>query len=111
MTGEGVAPGQLLIIPSTFKFPTTSVGDTSAPRTFTVLNTGAATTGTIAISELGATGDYTATNDCTTLAANATCTITVAFTPAATGDRLASVHATATPGGTAGCPSSWPPQS
>jgi hypothetical protein len=101
LTGEGVAPGQLVIIPSPFKFPTTSIGDTSAPRTFTVLNTGVATTGTIAISELGETGDYNATSDCTTLAANATCTITVTFTPAAAGERLASVHATATPGGTA----------
>jgi len=96
--GTAQAPATLTITPTSHDFTTVVIGQ-SATRAFTVRNTGDLPSGTLATSFTG--GDYGASaNTCTgTLAAAATCTVTVRFTPTAVGARNGSVTVTATPGG------------
>ena len=62
-----------------------AVGDSSGAQVFTLTNTGEGALTNIGIST---TGDYSETTDCgATLAIKDTCTISVIFTPAATGPR------------------------
>jgi hypothetical protein len=99
LTGSGIDPGGIVIVPSAYAFPTTALGDTSAAQTLTVTNTGSAPTGTLAIT---ATGDFAiSANTCTTLAAGASCTFSTTFTPSTPGERSGEVTAFAAPGGTA----------
>jgi hypothetical protein len=72
------------------------VGTPSAPQNVTLSNTG---TATLKIGNIGITGanssDFTETNTCgTSVAAGANCTMTVTFTPTATGGRSASLSIT-----------------
>jgi len=99
LSGDGIAAGGLVMMPSSTTFPVTSVGDIAAAQVLTVQNTGSAATGTIVIATTGA--DFASTNTCATLAPGATCTISVTFSPTAIGARTGSVSATASPGGTA----------
>jgi len=83
----------LAFVPSTLTFPTTSVGTSSLPQTFTILNKG---TGTVIFSPLvivGADpGDFSMTTTCEqNLFAGRTCAVTVTFTPTQTGTRTADV--------------------
>ncbi|WP_371783564.1 choice-of-anchor D domain-containing protein [Streptosporangium subroseum] len=71
--------------PTSLAFAARTVASTSPAQTVTITNTGtaSATLGTIAT-----TGDYAQTKTCaTTLAAGASCTVNVTFTPTATGTR------------------------
>ena len=98
--GQGQAPTQITVIPASLTF-TGTIGDVSAPQTVTLRNDGSVTSGALAITLGGANpGDYSEINNCTTLAAGSTCTITVQFAPTAAGARNATVSATGTPGGT-----------
>ena len=98
--GEGGQPAQLAVMPSQLGFAST-LGDASAAQTFTIQNLGSATTGAISLVPGGASpADFTASSNCTTLAAGATCTATVAFAPAAIGTRTATLAVAASPGGT-----------
>ncbi len=99
--GAGVNPAQINSNgTSSINFPLTLVGDSSAPKGFTVINGGTETTGTIAITTTGANpNDYSVTNTCTTLSMGAQCSVSVVFSPLATGARNATVNVTATPGG------------
>jgi len=82
-TATGVSLSQ-----SALTFPTQKVGTTSAPITFTVTNT---TLIPLNIGTIAATGDYAQTNNCTSpLAAGANCTVSITFTPTATGTRTGS---------------------
>jgi hypothetical protein len=64
-------------------FASQTVGTTSAAQAITLSNSG---TGALTISSIAASGNYAETNNCgTTLAVNASCTISVTFTPAASG--------------------------
>ena len=69
--------------PTSLSFPSTSVSSTAAAQTLTLTNTGNATLTGIAISLAGANpADFAETTTCgTTLAASATCTISVTFAP------------------------------
>jgi minor extracellular serine protease Vpr len=69
-------------------FPSTKVGTTSAPQTVTLTNTGAATDA-LGITSIAASGDFrVSSNTCgKSLAAGASCTIGVTFSPKATGSR------------------------
>jgi hypothetical protein len=82
--GTGLEPATLL--PASVFFKSQAMGTTSAPKTFTLTNNQAVSLTSLAIST---TGDFavSATTCTTTLAANADCTISVTFTPTATGRR------------------------
>ncbi len=86
-TGTGVAATSptLSISPSTIQFPSTAAGATSAAQVLTVKNIGAATANISTVTLAGVNpGDFALTNGCnSTLAVNATCTLSVVFTPAA----------------------------
>ncbi len=83
--------------PTTLTFPSTAVGSTSAPQTLTLANTGNAPLNISAVTLVGAnpTNFAISTNTCgATLAASATCFISVTFTPSATSSYTASLSVT-----------------
>ena len=99
LTGNGLAAGSPVasITPaSPVMFPSTAQGVASAPVTVTVTNTGNATLNITTVTITGANAaDYAAaTNMCNgaALAANATCTVGVVFTPGAIGVRTATLQ-------------------
>ncbi|HET8910464.1 MAG TPA: choice-of-anchor D domain-containing protein [Ktedonobacteraceae bacterium] len=82
--------------PTSLNFGTLNTGSPSKAQTITLTNNNNAT---LNISSIAVTGtnasDFTQTNTCgTSVANNATCTISVIFTPSATGSRSASVAIT-----------------
>jgi hypothetical protein len=95
------APAAQLGLTGTGTFGGVEIGSTSSmPATFTVTNTGGATTGTVMAT---VTGDFNIqTNNCNNkaLAAAETCTILVRFAPTMAGTRTGQLSVTATPGGT-----------
>jgi hypothetical protein len=69
--------------PTSLTFGVEVVGSTSQPLSITLTNSG---TGALSIASITASADFGETNTCSlTLAAGATCTISVTFTPAASG--------------------------
>jgi len=71
--------------PSSLAFGTQFVGLKSAAQTLTITNSGNAA---LAISGISATGDFAQTNTCSSsLAAGASCVVTLTFTPSAAGSR------------------------
>jgi len=94
VTGKGT---ELTLAPSPVNFGDQTVGTTSAPMTITVTNHGTTAVKVSAASITGTDkGDFTITsNTCTTIAANGgTCTMTITFTPGATGSRTANLSLT-----------------
>ena len=97
LSGTGVtAAPSVTLTPTSVGFGNQNVGTTSATQTITLTNSGTAplTISGIALAGTNA-ADFAQTNTCplspSTLAAAATCTISVTFTPAATGSRTANV--------------------
>ena len=95
LTGTGTTTA-VTLTPASLAFGSQTVGATSAAQTSTLRNTGGAP---VTVSSIGLTGanpsDFTQTNDCpSSLAANATCTITARFAPTTTGARAANVSVT-----------------
>ncbi len=84
LSGKGIAPATLT--PASATYAAQKVGTTSAAKTFTLTNNQTVTVASIAIST---TGDFAVSaKTCTTsLAAKEKCTISVTFTPKATGTR------------------------
>ena len=107
LSGTGLAPAQLIINPTTFSFPSTVVGATSANQTFTVTNSGGvaagSSTGLVGVLARTDAADFkVVTSNCTgMLAAGNSCMMVVAFAPKSAGDKSASVSVTGTPGGNA----------
>jgi hypothetical protein len=101
LTGTGAsAPAPAVTLnPTNLTFSSQLVNTTSAAQSVTLTNSG---TAALTISSIGLTGtnasDFAQTNTCpassSTLAAGAKCTISVTFTPTATGSRTASVSIT-----------------
>ncbi|MET7398601.1 choice-of-anchor D domain-containing protein [Dactylosporangium sp. NPDC005572] len=92
LSGTGVAPGPVLNAnPQSLSFPATVVGAQSATQTVTVTNSG---TTAATVSGVAASGDFSQTNTCSSLAVGASCTITVRFAPTASGARSGSVTVT-----------------
>jgi hypothetical protein len=88
LTGTGTAPSATLS-PASLAFGGQFVGTKSAAQTTTLSNTGNAP---LTISAITSTGNFAETNTCgTTLAAGASCSINVTFTPTAVGTRSGSV--------------------
>jgi hypothetical protein len=71
--------------PARLTFASQSVGTASSPQVVRVTDSGSAA---LSITSIAASGDFTQTNNCgSSLTAGASCTISVIFTPAATGPR------------------------
>jgi hypothetical protein len=93
--------GSLAIDLPSADFGSVSVG-AGAAKVFTVTNTGTVRTGILAanISGGGATA-FSHTTTCTTLAPNASCTVTVTFRPSVAGNQSAALTVSGSPGGSA----------
>jgi hypothetical protein len=89
----GSAPSATLSTnPSSLTFGSTTVGSTSPAQSVTVQNTGNAAA---SVTSIAASGDYAQTNNCgSSIAAGASCSISVTFTPTASGTRTGSVTIT-----------------
>jgi hypothetical protein len=73
------------VSPSTVGFPSTVTGSSSAPQPVSITNTGSSSA---AVSGISTTGDFSQTNNCgSSLAAGASCTANVTFTPTVAGTR------------------------
>jgi hypothetical protein len=89
--GGGGAPAVTLSL-TTWKFSGRPVGTTSSAKAVTLTNSG---TATLNISSIVASGDFSQTNTCgSSVAAGATCTIKIKFTPTAIGVRTGAVTIT-----------------
>lgn len=87
-TGNGTELG-VALSPTTLAFGTVAQGSSSAPQTVTLTNQG---TTTLTIRNIVPTSaDFTENDNCTTLAAGASCNINVTFTPTAGGTRAKSL--------------------
>ncbi|WP_432889030.1 choice-of-anchor D domain-containing protein [Kribbella sp. CA-245084] len=92
LSGTGVAPGPILNAnPGSLSFQDTQVGSSSSAQTVTVTNSG---TTSASVSGVAATGDFSQTNNCSTLTVGASCTVTVTFRPTASGSRTGAVTVT-----------------
>ena len=89
LNGTGVLAPVVALAPTNLTFPGQPVGTTSAAQTVTLTNIGKAV---LEFTNAATTGDFGQTNNCpASLAAGASCTISVTFTPTATGNRYGSV--------------------
>src|SRR6266702_1202141 len=89
--GTGIASA-VSLSPSSLTFANQLVGTTSAAQTVTLTNTGNTT---LNMTSIAASGDYAQTNTCgTSVAAGASCTINVTFTPTAVGTRTGAITIT-----------------
>lgn len=80
-------PPSLSPSPASLTFATQTVNTQSASQTVTITNTGGSSASGVAVSNNNAS-EFPHTNNCgTSLAASASCTVTVAFKPTATGAR------------------------
>jgi hypothetical protein len=81
------------ISPTSLAFNGQSVGTKSAPQPITITNAGTSALAINGVTISGSNlGDFAQSNNCPpSLGANATCTVNVAFQPAATGPRSASI--------------------
>ncbi|GAA3121022.1 hypothetical protein GCM10010530_48820 [Kribbella aluminosa] len=95
---SGGAGATLSANPSSLTFASQTLNTTSAGQAVTVTNTGSLAA---SVSSVTATGDYTQTNNCTTIAVSASCTVNVSFRPTASGSRAGTLtinsNATNTP--------------
>jgi len=81
----GTTTPTLSLAPASLTFASQTVNTTSSAQTVTVKNTG---TATATVSSISASGDFTQTNNCgSSIAAGASCTASVTFTPTASGTR------------------------
>ena len=92
LSGTGVAPGPILSPnPASLSFAGTVVGASAPAQTVTVSNTG---TTSATVSGVTASGDFSQTNNCSTVAVGASCAVTVTFTPTTGGARAGAVTIT-----------------
>src|SRR5439155_1601650 len=95
LSGAGTAPG-VSLSPTSVSFGNQQVNTTSAAQAVTLTNNGSSALSTTDhTTELQSRGDLAYTNNCdlrpSTLAASASCTVNVTFTPTATGTRRRSL--------------------
>jgi hypothetical protein len=102
LSGNGLAAGALTIAPETADFGTVAVAS-SAKTTLTITNSGSSASGALALRFDGTSkADLVLAEDgCSgaTLASGASCTVQVTLTPSVAGSQVASLKATAAPGG------------
>lgn len=101
LTGTGIAPAGLT--PSSLTFTSQTVGVTSGTQTLTVSNTNSVALSITSVTISGSNGgDFADTSSCgTSLAAGASCTLTVSFKPTATGTRSGTLSVTENASGAA----------
>ncbi|HEY4018855.1 MAG TPA: choice-of-anchor D domain-containing protein [Pseudonocardiaceae bacterium] len=81
----GTSPATLSVVPTSLSFTSQNIGTTSAAQSVTVTDTGSAAA---AVSGISTSGDFAQTNTCgSSIAAGASCTVNVTFTPTASGTR------------------------
>jgi parallel beta-helix repeat protein len=89
LSGTGTAPGPVLsAAPGSLSFADTVVGSATAAQSVKITNSG---TTPATVSGVSVSGDYSQTNDCSTLAVGASCTVGVTFRPTAGGARTGSL--------------------
>ena len=94
LTGTGAAASAPVVSLSTssLAFASQTVGTTSAAQSVTLSNTGNAS---LNLTSVSASGDFAQTNTCgSSVAASANCTISVTFTPTASGSRTGTLSIT-----------------
>jgi hypothetical protein len=92
LTGTGASAPGVSLSPTSLTFASQALDTSSPAQTVTLTNTGA---GPLTITSVSTTGDYSQTNTCGgSVAAGATCAISVVFTPTATGTRSGTVVVT-----------------
>ncbi|SEG76488.1 parallel beta-helix repeat (two copies) [Actinacidiphila yanglinensis] len=92
LSGTGTAPGPVLNAnPGGLSFAGTVVGDTAAAQAVTVTNSG---TTSASVSGVSVTGDFAQTNNCSTVAVGASCTVNVTFKPTTGGSRSGTLTVT-----------------
>lgn len=92
LTGKGTGPAVALSPDPVVGLGSQRVGITSNPQTVTVTNVGDAP---LTVAAASATGDFHAASGCSaSIAPNATCTISVTFTPTAVGNRTGALTIT-----------------
>lgn len=83
VNGSSVSAGIPTLSPTTLTFATTLIGQSSPPQSATLTNTG---TGALGIQSIYSIGDFPQTNNCpASLAAGASCMLTVTYTPSQQG--------------------------
>ncbi|MDX6345231.1 MAG: hypothetical protein QOF84_21, partial [Streptomyces sp.] len=92
LSGTGTAPGPILNTdPASLSFDSTVVGSSATAQTVTVTNSG---TASATVSNVAVTGDFSQTNNCSTLAVGASCSVSVGFKPTAGGSRTGNLTVT-----------------
>jgi hypothetical protein len=91
LSGSGAAASQAVLTPKTHAFPSRKVGTVSPAFAVTLSNSGGTAMALNSFTFSGANpGDFAQTNNCgSTLAASASCTINITYTPTAEGSRAA----------------------
>ena len=94
LSGTGTAPGPVLTAnPASLTFPRTVVGSSATAQAVTITNTG---TTTASVSGVSVTGDFSQTGTCSSIPVNGSCTLTVTFTPTASGTHTGTLTVTST---------------
>ena len=87
LSGTGIA-GAANLSATILNFGAQTVGTTSQVQTVTVTNNGNAS---LVIGAIGASGDFSQTNNCSSVVASGTCSIQVTFVPTSSGSRTGSL--------------------
>ncbi|MCP2328306.1 hypothetical protein HDA40_006813 [Hamadaea flava] len=90
-SGGGSSSPVLSAAPGSLTFASQALDTTSTAQAVTVTNTG---TAPATVSGVATTGDYSQTNNCTSLAVGASCTVNVSFRPTASGTRTGTLTVT-----------------
>jgi hypothetical protein len=90
-------PPTVTVAPASLTFSAMPVGSSSTAQTVTLTNTGSVA---VSVASITVSGDYSQTNTCgTSVAAGATCAISVVFTPTTSGARSGTLTITDNAGG------------
>ena len=88
----GTGGGTVQLTPSSLTFPSTAVGSSSAAQSVSLSN---GSSSALSITSIAASGDFSQTNNCgASVAAGASCAISVTFQPTASGTRTGTLTVT-----------------
>jgi hypothetical protein len=90
LSGVGIA-GAATLSASNLIFASSNVGSTSSAQTLTITNTG---NGPLTVTSVQVNGDFSQSNNCSTVAATSSCAVQVTFTPTASGSRTGTLTVT-----------------
>lgn len=104
LSGTGLQPSAIGVLPTSLSFPPQQVGQASQPLSLTVTNTGGSPMANVGFQFMGSSASNFSTGSTTcgaTLAAGASCAVQVLFTPAATGGAAATLIVSSSTAGVA----------